>query len=572
MLSLASVIVLMVAFHGAAGAKSLYLASEHHQSLFDAWNINADGTVTKQATYNLQYSTDPAGIALDNDSGTLFITSEFSGGVELVDPVTLAYLGVSSGPSNLAGIDVDDVNDFIYAVRRYSNELYIFKWDPVSQTITLIKQLNLSGCSGAFGLALDEYRGLLWVADTATGTVRAYDVNTWVEDTAKSFQPSHSPVDVAVDRKRNLIYTVSIKFGAWLPPGTGSTLLSKYDVAAGLETVADMGHAGVGVAVDEITGFVYVSGGAYSNEPGNLSVWDTSVYPFSEVQDTGYIGHPAGLAIGNVSYNPLNLAKNDIIQGVGIYIGSTFKYEITFESPDFDLTGAKIIDNLPVELDFVSATENGVYDSDTHTVVWDLGVIAAGQAVPTIYLVVRLNLSAQPGSTIYNYCTLEGDQIPPTTVQDQDPEDPYDEPGVEVLPHIPVAVDIKPQSCPNPLNTESKGVLPVAILGSEDFDVTQIDPATVKLEGVEPLRHALEDVTSPFELILGKQACLEDCHAMGADGHMDLTLKFSRTKIVDALGQIQDGDCVVMQLRGNLKAEFGAAPFIGEDVVHILKK
>ena len=125
-------ILTTVPFGGTSEAKSLYLASEHHQSLFDAWNINPNGTVTKQATYNLQYSTDPAGIALDNDSGTLFITSEFSGGVELVDPVTLTYLGVSAGPSNLAGIDVDDTNDIVYAVRRYSNELYLFKWDAIA--------------------------------------------------------------------------------------------------------------------------------------------------------------------------------------------------------------------------------------------------------------------------------------------------------------------------------------------------------------------------------------------------------------------------------------------------------
>ena len=34
-----------------------------------------------------------------------------------------------------------------------------------------------------------------------------------------------------------------------------------------------------------------------------------------------------------------------------------------------------------------------------------------------------------------------------------------------------VPIDIKPQSCPNPLNVNSKGVLPVAILGTDTFDV-----------------------------------------------------------------------------------------------------
>ena len=149
---------LLACMAGSAMARSVYLAAEHHQGLFDAWNVNPDGTVVKQATYTLMYATDPAGVAIDDDpvSPTLFITSEFSGGVELVDPLTLTYFGVSSGPWNLAGIDVDDANDIVYTVRRNSDDLYIFGWDPVGQSLTQLATVNLENCSGAFGLALDE--------------------------------------------------------------------------------------------------------------------------------------------------------------------------------------------------------------------------------------------------------------------------------------------------------------------------------------------------------------------------------------------------------------------------------
>ena len=63
---------------------------------------------------------------------------------------------------------------------------------------------------------------------------------------------------------------------------------------------------------------------------------------------------------------------------------------------------------------------------------------------------------------------------------------------------IEVPVDIKPQSCPNPLNVGKKGVLPVAVLGNDDFDVTDIDPSSVRLAGVPPLRSSLEDVATPL--------------------------------------------------------------------------
>ena len=71
--------------------------------------------------------------------------------------------------------------------------------------------------------------------------------------------------------------------------------------------------------------------------------------------------------------------------------------------------------------------------------------------------------------------------------------------GVALAIPAPLDVDIRPASCPNPLNVNSRGVLSVAILGSEGFDVDQVDPDTVLLEGVSPLRWSWEDVGTPFD-------------------------------------------------------------------------
>jgi hypothetical protein len=135
----------------------------------------------------------------------------------------------------------------------------------------------------------------------------------------------------------------------------------------------------------------------------------------------------------------------------------------------------------------------------------------------------------------------------------------------------PVAIDIHPTSCPNPLNTKGNGVMPVAILGTEDFDVSQIDPASVTLEGVSPLRWAMEDVATPYEPFVGKEDCM-DCTEEGPDGYMDLTIKFKMQEIVAALGDVSDGDCLVLTLTGTLKEEFGGTAIMGEDVVRIIKK
>jgi hypothetical protein len=115
-----------------------------------------------------------------------------------------------------------------------------------------------------------------------------------------------------------------------------------------------------------------------------------------------------------------------------------------------------------------------------------------------------------------------------------------------------VAIDIKPTSCPNPLNTKSRGVLPVAILGTVDFDATQVDITTVTLAGVSaiPDKYEMEDVATPFNGILN-----DDCHNCtedGPDGFMDIVLYFYSQDIVAAIGDVSDGDCLLLTLTGNL--------------------
>jgi hypothetical protein len=64
----------------------------------------------------------------------------------------------------------------------------------------------------------------------------------------------------------------------------------------------------------------------------------------------------------------------------------------------------------------------------------------------------------------------------------------------------------------------------------------------------------------------------DDCTTEGPDGFIDLTLKFDTREVVQTIGQVADGDIMVLKLSGNLLEEFGGTPIKGEDVVVILKK
>jgi hypothetical protein len=142
---------------------------------------------------------------------------------------------------------------------------------------------------------------------------------------------------------------------------------------------------------------------------------------------------------------------------------------------------------------------------------------------------------------------------------------------------VSVHFDVKPGSCPNPINPKSKGVLPAAILGSSDFDVTTIDPASVRLRlqgsdvTVAPIRWAVEDVATPFASPDAKEDCFSDCNNMGPDGYLDLTLKFDTQEVIAALGEFSAEACLVLEVVGNLEDEQNGGTILGEDVVRMLK-
>lgn len=283
-----------------ASPKSLYLIADHHTAQFDAWLIQPGCTATYQASYGLTTHIDPADVAIDDGSCVLFVTAEFTAGIEMIDAYTMTYIGTTGAVSNLAGIDVDDPNDIVYALERSSNQLYAYDWVPPN-TLTLRAgfPVTLQNCVGGYGIALDNYTNTLWVADAWGLMARAYDTTqapgVWNEDVAQSFQPTIVPVDIAVDRIRGFVYTVSTDYGFEFVPGAGSNLISQWDLATTTEYTHNMGQWGVGVAVDEDTGCVYVTLAPVPTFPGDLGVWDPSTW--TQTLYTPLSGSPAGICV-----------------------------------------------------------------------------------------------------------------------------------------------------------------------------------------------------------------------------------------------------------------------------------
>ncbi|HUT28463.1 MAG TPA: hypothetical protein VMX13_01630 [Sedimentisphaerales bacterium] len=130
-----------------------------------------------------------------------------------------------------------------------------------------------------------------------------------------------------------------------------------------------------------------------------------------------------------------------------------------------------------------------------------------------------------------------------------------------------VPIDIKPQSCPNPVNVKSNGVLPVAILGTDGFDVNDVNTASIRLaavfsEGIlEPIdvapiagKFGYSDVSTPVVRV-DQADC--NCAETGPDGYMDLTVHFYTQDVIAAVEEalqrpLEDGEQLGLGLVADL--------------------
>jgi len=139
------------------------------------------------------------------------------------------------------------------------------------------------------------------------------------------------------------------------------------------------------------------------------------------------------------------------------------------------------------------------------------------------------------------------------------------------LPSTTVYIDIKPGSWPNPVNLENKGVFPIAICGTNEFDVMKIDPLTITmslkraLDTVSPIRFSYEDVATPYT---GNS---EGDHVSESDGSLDIVLHFDTQDVISSLGlDLYAGQETALYITGRLYDEYDGEKFTGFDYVKVV--
>lgn len=123
------------------------------------------------------------------------------------------------------------------------------------------------------------------------------------------------------------------------------------------------------------------------------------------------------------------------------------------------------------------------------------------------------------GTTLFATVTFYANSYPDTTDA---------EIGKQTISVTKDYLDIKPGSYPNSINTKSNGVIPVALLGTDTFDVTTVDVTTLRFGPNDAL--PVHDLNDP-------DVYAEHLQDVNYDGYIDLVIHFKTKQTGIAAGQ-----------------------------------
>jgi len=243
-------------------------------------------------------------------------------------------------------------------------------------------------------------------------------------------------------------------------------------------------------------------------------------------------------------YDPANWTFTNSPSGDGSVITSAASIELTGSDDDSGAADADYTITIPctttISFDWDYATTDlpGFFDDSFYVIngvenpLSDFpasGSVGAGGTLPV----------AADDIFAFRVSTDDGDFGPGVlTITNFDAGDPCGETDIEI------DVDIKPRSDPNSIQTRSMGKVPVAILGSDTFDVADVDVTTLAF-GPNAATPA-HDLTDPVVYALH----LKD---VNDDGFTDLVSHYIQKQTGLASGDVEG--CITGQTTGGTAIE-----------------
>ncbi len=152
-----------------------------------------------------------------------------------------------------------------------------------------------------------------------------------------------------------------------------------------------------------------------------------------EVDNVAYVkvGDDPAVKTNEVE-NPVDDPKDpdkdvNVGDGTEVSVGDELIYTITYKNDHSAAADVTITDVLDAGLDFVFATDNGVYDEATHTVTWTISNVAA-YTEDSVYLIVSVNENALEYDEVTNTATVQVGDDPDVAVETNEVENPVEDP------------------------------------------------------------------------------------------------------------------------------------------------
>ena len=277
-------------------------------------------------------------------------------GDEIEYAVTVENIG-SASSSNVVVTDV--LPDGVEFVSASNGGIY----DEESRTITWILNLNSHETQRlTVNVKVNVYGSLTNVVsvNNKTANVTVIVPEIAIDKTVNDTNPNLND---------NVEYTISVE--------------NKADVNAEYVTVTDVLPVGVE--------FVGASNGGFYNPDSRTITWildisaqgtvdltvDVKVLSYGDLTNVASVNNVTDKVTVTVTEIAIDKAVNDTNPN----LGDDVEYTIVVENTaDVDAEGVVVVDTLPVGVEFVSASNGGVYDLDTRTITWILDM-ASGETV-----------------------------------------------------------------------------------------------------------------------------------------------------------------------------------------------
>ena len=393
--------------------KKLYVVTNHNDCEISYFRTVDDGLMLQGTEDTMYFGSGPIGLAVDPKYGRVFVGYHGNTVVGIINAETMKPEATLNTDFALDGIKWDQINERLYCLEKYGDEIAVFQWYSENNEFIHLGNMMLSDFQGpGCDIALNREDGLLYVTN---GTTMIYSyalnemANPWPQKSSQNISVSRKAVgiDFRSNSGKRYIYTG----GGYYNPYHEYLVRTEVGGAGSNEIHLGQYTSVLGVSVDNDTGFVYVTTWNETTATAEIRVYDGELTKLLYSNSSYTNGTATGICVLNAAPQKspdFYLAVDDQLT-VCVEPPDQITYDIHYKAEGHTATNVEVIDYLPVELDFDSATDGGVYDSASRTVTWTLPDFT-GSENSHLYLTANVNDRAKPAGRILNFCKIESDE------------------------------------------------------------------------------------------------------------------------------------------------------------------